>query len=394
MHDVVIVDAARSPVGKKNGSLGGAHPTDVLGQVMSKLLQRNGLDSDVVDQVVGGCINKVAAQGMNVTRTAWLAHGGAETTPCITIDSQCGSSQQSTTLAHSILASGHADVVMACGVENMTRLPIGSDAVGRDPKMGKPISKSYFEHYEFTSQFEGAERVAEKYQITRADTDAFGLQSQERAKVAVDGGYFDSQILPVEAPVMDENFEKTGETITVTKDEIPRDTSLEALAGLKPVAREDGVHTAGTSSQIADGAAAVLMMTADKAKALGLKPLAVIKASALVGCDPVLMLEGPIPATEKLLQDTGLSIDDIDVFEVNEAFASVVLSWAKTVGADMAKVNPNGGAISLGHPLGATGCFLITKAVHELIRTNKRYGLISMCCGGGLGTGTLIERAA
>lgn len=394
MEDVVIVDAARTPVGRKNGSLGGAHPTDTLGQIMKNVLDRNNLPSDVVDQVVGGCINKLAAQGMNVTRTAWLAHGGAQTTPCITIDSQCGSSQQSTTLAHTMIASGHADVVMACGVENMTRLPIGSDAVGRDPKMGKPISSSYFQQYEFTSQFEGAERMAEKYQLTRQDTDAFGLQSQERARHAIDNGYFDSQIIPVEAPVMDENFEKTGETITVTNDEVPRDTSLEALAELKPVAREDGVHTAGTSSQIADGAAAVLMMSVSKAKELGLTPLATIKASALVGCDPVMMLEGPIPATEKLLAQTGLSIDDIDVFEVNEAFASVVLSWAKTVGADMAKVNPNGGAISLGHPLGATGCFLITKAVHELVRTGGQYGLISMCCGGGLGTGTLIERAA
>jgi len=394
MNNVVIVDAARSPVGKKNGSLGGAHPTDVLGQVMMKMLERNGVQSGQVDQVVGGCINKVAAQGMNVIRTAWLAHGGAIETPCITIDSQCGSSQQSSTLAHSILASGHAEVVMACGVENMTRLPIGSDSVGKDPKMGKPVSKSYFEQHEFTSQFEGAERVAEKYQITRQDTDGFGLESQVRAKTAIEEGYFDTQIIPVEAPVMDENFEKTGETAVVSKDEIPRDTSLKALAELKPVAREDGIHTAGTSSQIADGAAAVLMMTEKKASELGLEPLAVIKASALVGCDPVLMLEGPIPATEKVLKDSSLSIEDVDVFEINEAFASVVLSWAKTVGADLSKVNPNGGAISLGHPLGATGCFLITKAVHELVRTNGRYGLISMCCGGGLGTGTLIERTA
>ncbi len=393
-NEVVIVDAARSPVGKKNGSLGGAHPTDVLGQVMMKVLARNNLQSGTVDQVVGGCINKVAAQGMNVTRTAWLSHGGAIETPCITIDSQCGSSQQSTTLAHSILASGHADVIMACGVENMTRLPIGSDAIGKDGRMGKPISKSYFEHHEFTSQFEGAERVAEKYQITRTDTDHFGLQSQQRAQTAIDNGYFDSQIISVEAPVMDENFEKTGDIVTITRDEIPRDTSLEALAGLKPVAREDGIHTAGTSSQIADGAAVVLMMTADKAQELGLTPLARIAGSALVGCDPVLMLEGPIPATEKLLDQANLKIDDIDVFEVNEAFASVVLSWAKTVGADMAKVNPNGGAISLGHPLGATGCFLITKAVHELKRREGRFGIISMCCGGGLGTGTLIERVA
>ncbi|MBT7333965.1 MAG: acetyl-CoA C-acyltransferase [Gammaproteobacteria bacterium] len=394
MHDVVIVDAARSPVGKKNGGLGGAHPTDVLGTVMMQLLKRNDLASNAVDQVVGGVINKVAAQGMNVTRTAWLAHGGAETTPCITIDSQCGSSQQSTTLAHSILAAGHAEVVMAVGVENMTRLPIGSDAVGREAKMGKPISKSYFENHEFISQFEGAERIAEKYQVTRQDADAFGLQSQQRAKRAIDAGLFDSQIIPMDAPIMDETFQKTGQTTTISRDEVPRETSLEALAGLKPVAREDGIHTAGTSSQIADGAAAVLMMTAAKAEALGLKPLATIKASTLVGCDPVLMLEGPIPATEKLLQMSELSIDDIDVFEINEAFASVVLSWAKTVGADMAKVNPNGGAISLGHPLGATGCFLITKAVHELVRTDGRYGIISMCCGGGLGTGTLIERVA
>jgi acetyl-CoA C-acetyltransferase len=394
LNDVVIVDAARSPVGKKNGSLGGAHPTDVLGQVLMKLLERNGLESNVVDQVVGGCINKLAAQGMNVTRTAWLAHGGAIETPCITIDSQCGSSQESTTLAHSILAAGHADVVIACGVENMTRLPIGSDAIGSDAKMGKPISKSYFGHHEFISQFEGAERIAEKYQISRDDTDQFGLTSQQRAKAAVDGGYFNSQIVPIEAPVMDQNFEKTGEVKIVEKDEVLRDTSLQALKELKPVARKDGLHTAGTSSQIADGAAAVLMMTAAKAQELGLTPLARIASSCLVGCDPVLMLEGPIPATEKLLQDTNLKIDDIDVFEINEAFASVVLSWAKTVGADMAKVNPNGGAIALGHPLGATGCFLITKAVHELQRTEGQYGLISMCCGGGLGTGTLIERVS
>ena len=331
---------------------------------------------------------------MNVIRTSWLAHGGAIETPCITIDSQCGSSQQSTTIAHSILAAGHADVVMACGVENMTRLPIGSDSLGTTAKMGKPVSKSYFEHHEFTSQFEGAERVAEKYQITRKDTDGFGLESQLRAKSAIEKGHFDSQIIPVEAPVMDDNFEKTGKSITVSKDEVPRDTSLEALAELKPVAREDGIHTAGTSSQIADGASAVLMMTSEKAKELGLAPLAVIRSSALVGCDPVLMLEGPIPATEKVLKETGLAIEDIDVFEVNEAFASVVLSWAKTVGADLNKVNPNGGAISLGHPLGATGCFLITKAVHELVRTGGRYGIVSMCCGGGLGTGTLIECVA
>ena len=392
MEDVVIIDAARSAVGRKGGSIGGAHPADMLGQVMMQLLARNHLESADVDQVVGGCVNKLASQGMNITRTAWLANGGAIETPCITIDSQCGSSQQSTTLAHNIISSGAADVVMACGVENMTRVPIGSDAVPANKKMGKPVGRSYFEQREFTSQFEAAERLAEKYQLTRSDTDNFGLQSQMRAKAAIENGHFDSQIIPVEAPEMDDNFERTDTILRVTTDEVPRETSLDALAGLRSVAREDGVHTAGTSSQIADGAAAVLMMSASKAAELGLSPIAVIRASALVGCDPVMMLEGPIPATEKMLEQTGLNIGDIDVFEVNEAFASVVLAWAKTVGADMAKVNPNGGAIALGHPLGATGCILVTKAVHELQRIQGRYGLISMCCGGGLGTGTLIER--
>ncbi len=392
MEEVVIVDAARSAVGRKKGSLGLVHPTDTLGAVMQKMLERSNVPSEEVDQVIGGCINKLGAQGMNVARTAWLSHGGAEATPCITIDSQCGSSQEAVHLATSMLRSGMADCVVACGVENMTRLPVGSDAVGLKKEMGKPVSRSYFEHYEFTSQFEGAERMAEKYQVTRADSDAFGLQSQERAKVAVDGGYFDSQIIPLEVNKFDEEGNRLDETFTFQKDEIPRDTSLEALAELKPVAREDGIHTAGTSSQIADGAAAVLMMTASKAEALGVKPLAKVVDAELVGCDPVLMLEGPIPATEKMLEKTGLNIDDIDVFEVNEAFASVVLSWAKTVGADMAKVNPNGGAISLGHPLGATGCFLTTKAVHELHRTGGEYGLIAMCCGGGLGTGTIIQK--
>ncbi len=392
MQDVVIVDAARSAVGRRNGALGQVHPTDTLGQVMMKMLARNGVDPAAVDQVIGGCINKLGAQGMNVVRTAWLAHGGADTTPCITIDSQCGSSQEAATLATSLVKAGMADVVLACGVENMTRLPIGSDSVGLDKKLGKPVSRSYFAQYEFTSQFEGAERMAEKYQLTRQDTDSFGLRSQQLAAAAIADHRFDAQIIPLEVPVFDADGNRTEETRIFDTDEIPRDTSMEALAGLKPVAREDGVHTAGTSSQIADGAAAVLMMSAAKARELGLTPIARVVETALVGCDPVLMLEGPIPATQKLLSAAGLSINDVDVFEVNEAFAAVVLAWAKAVGAPMDRVNPNGGAIALGHPLGATGCFLITKAVHELQRTGGRYGLVSMCCGGGLGTGTLVER--
>ena len=392
MEEVVIVDAARSAVGRKKGALGLVHPTDTLGQIINKMLERSSVSSESVDQVIAGCINKLGAQGMNVARTAWLSHGGAERTPCITIDSQCGSSQEAVHLATSLLKSGMASCTVACGVENMTRLPVGSDAVGLDKNLGKPVARSYFEHYEFTSQFEGAERMAEKYQITREDSDEFGLQSQERAKAAVDGGYFESQIIPLEIPKFDDKGNRLEETYIFKKDEIPRDTSLEALAGLKPVAREDGIHTAGTSSQIADGASALLMMTESKAKELGVTPLAKIVDAELVGCDPVLMLEGPIPVTERMLTKTGLDINDIDVFEINEAFASVVISWAKSVGADMSKVNPNGGAISLGHPLGATGCFLTTKAVHELHRTNGKYGLIAMCCGGGLGTGTIISK--
>jgi len=393
MADVVIVEAGRSPIGKRNGSLAGAHPADVLGPVMMEVLNRAGISSSQVGQVVGGCINKVGAQAMNITRTAWLSHGGDENVACTTIDAQCGSSQQAVNTAHALIASGVEDVVLACGVENMSLLPIGSDAVaGAQAGYGKPISRSYFEHYEFTSQFEGAERIADKYGISREDTDRFGLESQERAAKAIAEGRFEHQIIPIEAPVMGEDGKKTDQTMTVTRDEIPRETSLEKLATLKPVARPDGVHTAGSSSQIADGASAVLLMSAEKAAELGVTPVARVLQSALVGCDPVLMLEGPIPATRRVLERQGLTVDDIDVFEINEAFASVVLAWAKELEPDMAKVNPNGGAIALGHPLGGTGCFLTTKAVHELQRTGGRYAVITMCCGGGLGTGTLIER--
>jgi acetyl-CoA C-acetyltransferase len=393
MKEVVIVEAGRSPVGRRNGSLAEAHPTDVLGQVLNGVLRRAGINTSDVGQVVGGCINKVGAQAMNVTRTAWLAHGGAKEVPCITVDSQCGSSQEATNLAYSLIASGVEDVVLACGVENMSRLPIGSDAIaGAKAGYGKPVARSYYEYYEFTSQFEGAERIAEKYGISRMDTDALGLESQLRAARAIAEGRFDSQMIPVEVPIVAEDGKRTDKTRTVTADEIPRKTSMEALAGLKPVARENGVHTAGSSSQIADGAAAVLLMSGERAREFGLKPMARIVETALVGCDPVLMLEGPIPATRRLLKRAGLSINDIDVVEINEAFASVVLAWAKEIKPDMARVNPNGGAIALGHPLGATGCFLITKAAHELERSQGRYGLITMCCGGGLGTGTLIER--
>jgi acetyl-CoA C-acetyltransferase len=393
MREVVIVEAGRSPIGKKKGSLASAHPTEMLAQVMAEVLKRARIAPAAVGQVIGGCINKVGAQAFNVTRTAWLTAGLSPDVACSTIDSQCGSSQFAVNLAANMIASGAEDVVLACGVENMSLLPIGSDAIaGAQAGMGKPITRKYREHFEFTSQFEGAERIATKYGITRDDTDRFGLESQVRAARAISEGRFESQIVPLEVPVIHEGGERTSETRTVTRDEVPRQSSLEALAALKPVARPDGIHTAGSSSQVADGAAAVLLMTAEKARELGCRPRARVVETCLVGCDPVLMLEGPIPATRKLLQRAGLKIRDIDVFEINEAFASVVLSWAKTLQPDMARVNPNGGAIALGHPLGATGCGLVTKAVNELDRTGGNRAIITMCCGGGLGTGTLIER--
>jgi len=393
MREVVIVAAGRSPIGKKNGALSGAHPTELLGQVMMAVLDRAGLPSSSVGQVVGGCINKVGAQAMSVTRTAWLTAGGDVNVACSTVDSQCGSSQFAVNLAANMITSGAEDIVLACGVENMSLLPIGSDAVaGVQAGYGKPISRKYRDHFEFVSQFEGAERIATKYGITRQDTDHFGLESQLRAARAISDRRFETQIVPVEVPVAKAGAEKTSETRTVHRDEVPRDTSLEALAALKPVARPDGIHTAGSSSQVADGAAAVLLMTAEKARELGCRPRARVIDTCLVGCDPVLMLEGPIPATQKLLKKNGLGIRDIDVFEINEAFASVVLSWARTLEPDMARVNPNGGAIALGHPLGATGCGLVTKALHELERTNGQKAIVTMCCGGGLGTGTLLDR--
>ena len=393
MRDVVIVAAGRSPIGKKKGALSSAHPTEMLGEVIAEVLKRTNVAPAAVGQVVGGCINKVGAQAFNVTRTAWLTAGLSPDVACSTVDSQCGSSQFAVNLAANMISAGAEDIVLACGVENMSLLPIGSDALaGAQAGMGKPITRRYFEHFEFTSQFEGAERIATKYGITRDDTDHLGLESQLRAARAISEGRFDSQIVPVEVPVIKEGGERSGQTRVVTRDEVPRQTSLEALAALKPVARPDGIHTAGSSSQVADGAAAVLLMTAEKARELGCRPRARVVQTCLVGCDPVLMLEGPIPATRKLLKRAGLNMGDIDVIEINEAFASVVLAWAKTLEADIKRVNPNGGAIALGHPLGATGCGLVTKALNELERAGGKHAIITMCCGGGLGTGTLIER--
>jgi acetyl-CoA C-acetyltransferase len=391
MSEVVIVEAVRTPIGRRNGGLSTVHPADLLSGVLTELVGRSGVDPAAVGQVVTGCVSQVGEQSFNIGRTAWLSAGLPLTTAATTVDTQCGSSQQATNVATSLVGAGVVDIAVACGVELMSRVPIGSNS-NRKLGLGVPIPKAYFGHYEFTSQFEGAERIADKWGITRADTDAFGLASQQRAVQAWAEGRFDTQVAPVDAPDVDEEGQPTGTTHRVERDEGLRDTTAEALANLKPVARPEGVHTAGNSSQISDGAAAVLVMTAERADELGLTPRARIVDTCLVGVDPVLMLTGPIDATQRLLDRTGMGIGDIDLFEINEAFASVVLAWQRELGADPEKTNPNGGAIALGHPLGGTGAFLVTKAVHELERADLQTALVSMCCGGGLGTGTIIER--
>jgi acetyl-CoA C-acetyltransferase len=391
MADVVIVEAVRTPVGRRNGDLSTVHAADLLGTALREVVSGAGIDPAQVEQVVTGCVSQVGEQSFNVGRTAWLSAGLPLTTAVTTVDTQCGSSQQATNLATTLVASGAVDVAIACGVELMSRVPIGSNS-SKKLGLGVPIPKAYFGQYEFTSQFEGAERIADKWGITRADADEFGLASQQRAARAWAEGRFGTQIVEVDAPDVDEEGKPTGTTHHVARDGGLRETTLEGLAGLKPVARPDGVHTAGSSSQISDGAAAVLMMTPEKAASLGLTPRARVVDTCLVGVDPVLMLTGPIDATQRLLTRTGMSLGDIDVVEINEAFASVVLAWQRELGADLERTNPNGGAIALGHPLGATGAVLVTKAVHELERADASTALVTMCCGGGLGTGTILER--
>ncbi len=390
MTDVVIVEAVRSPIGRRGGGLSTLHPADLLAQVQKSLIERSGIDPASVDQIIGGCVTAVGEQSFNIARTAWLTAGLPLTVAATTVDAQCGSSQQATSLAASLVGSGAADIAIACGVESMSRIPLGSNT-SNGP--GRAIPKSYYENYEMTSQFEGAERIADKWGITREDTDRFGFESQRRAAQAWNEGCFEREVQPITAPVLDEEGKPTGETYVVAKDEGLRETTLEKLATLKPVARENGVHTAGTSSQISDGAAAVMVMSADKAAALGLKPRARIVAHCLVGVDPVLMLTGPIDATQKVFEKAGMTYADIDTVEINEAFASVALAWQRELNIpDMDKVNPNGGAIALGHPVGCTGARLITTALHNLERIDGTNALITMCCGGGLGTGTIIER--
>lgn len=389
MGDVFIVEAVRSPLGRRKGGLASVHPAELLGAVQKAAVERAKIDPAKIDQILGGCVSQVGEQAFNIARTAWLSAGMPLEVPSTTVDSQCGSSQQASTLAAGLVGSGLEDVVLSCGVESMSRVPLGANFA--DKTLGRPVPKSYFARFAFNSQFQGAEMIAKEFGITRDDTDRFALRSQMLAKQAWDEKRFDREIVSVQAPVLNEAGESTGEMRTVSRDEGLRETSLEKLATLKAVI-EGGVHTAGSSSQITDGASAVLLANESAIKRLGLRPRARIVYSTIVGVEPETMLKGPIPVTKKLLDRTGLSIDAMDVFEVNEAFASVVLAWQKAVGANPDRVNPNGGAIALGHPTGATGDRLITTALHELERTKGRYALIAMCCGGGLGTGTIIER--
>ena len=367
------------------------HSADLLAVPLKALFDRTGMDPAEVGQVIGGCVSQIGQQAFNITRTAWLTASLPLEVAATTVDTQCGSSQQAVDIAYALIAAGVIDSAVAGGVEVMSKVPIGSN-VAKGMKMGSPIPKSYFPQYEYTSQFEGAERIAKKWNITREDTDALGLASQERGAKAWAEDRFATQIIPVDAPDLGEDGKPTGTTHHVARDEGLRDTTAESLAGLKPVFGDDGVHTAGNASQISDGAGAVLLMTPEKAQELGLTPIARIVDTCLVGVDPILMLTGPIDATQHLLKRNNLSVDDIDLFEINEAFASVVLAWARELDGDLDRVNPNGGAIALGHPLGGTGSILITKAVHELQRTGGKRAIVTMCCGGGLGTGTLIER--
>jgi acetyl-CoA C-acetyltransferase len=389
LKEVYVVEAVRSPLGRRRGGLAGMHAADLLGAVQQAALQRTGIDPSEVGQVIGGCVSQVGEQAFDIARTAWLAAGLPLEVPATTVDSQCGSSQQATSLATGLVGSGLEDLVLSCGIESMSRVPLGANFA--DKALGRPVPKSYFQRYAFKSQFQGAELIASEYGITREQADAFGLRSQQRAIEAWSEGRFEREVVAVEAPLLDDSGEPTGQTHRVSRDEGLRETSLEKLAALKPVL-DGGIHTAGTASQITDGAAAVLLASASAVKRLGLRPRARVVDAVLVGVDPVTMLKGPIPATRKLLARTKLKMQEIDVFEVNEAFASVVLAWQRECDPDPERVNPNGGAIALGHPTGATGDRLLTTALYELERTGGRYALVAMCCGGGLGTGTILER--
>ncbi len=386
MGNPVIVEAVRTPLGRRRGWLAGLHAAELLGAAQRAALDRSGIDPGLVDQVIGGCVTQAGEQSNDMVRRAWLHAGLPRRTGATTVDAQCGSAQHATHLVAALIASGAIDVGMACGIESMSRVPLGANVA---PGTGDPRPASWT--IDMPNQFEAADRIARHRGFGREQIDAFGLASQEKARVAVDEGRFKREISAVRAPVLDEEGRPTGESRLVDADQGLRATTTEGLASLRPVL-DDGLHTAGTSSQISDGASAVLLMDEDKARALGLTPRARILAQCLVGADPYFHLDGPVDATSRLLAAGGMGIGDIDLFEVNEAFAAVVMSWASVHQPDQERVNVNGGAIALGHPVGSTGTRLITTALHELERRDASTALVSMCAGGAMATGTILER--
>ena len=390
MPEAVIVEALRTPIGRGRegtGDLSGFHATQLLGALQRGIIDHAGLEPSEVEQIIGGCVTQAGEQASNVTRHAWLTAGDDYTTAATTVDTQCGSGQQANNLTHAMVASGTIDVGLACGVELMSHVGLGSNVLN-GPGSSKPDDFPW----DSPNQFEAAERIATNRGITREEADAWGLWSQQRAALAIEEGRYEREILPVDAPLLDESGVRTGQLRRVTADQGIRETSIEALARLDPVL-EQGIHTAGNSSQISDGAAGLLWMTSERASAKGLTARARMVANVVVGSDPYYLLDGPVDATARLLDKTGMQLSDIDIFECNEAFAAVVLSWlSQYPEVDPEKVNVNGGAIALGHPVGATGSRLMVTALHELERRDATTAMITMCCGGASGTATIIER--
>jgi acetyl-CoA acyltransferase len=383
-REVVIVEAVRTPVGRgheEKGYYKDTHPSNLLSKTFSEVIDRSGIDAAEVEDVVAGCVQQFGEQAFNIGRNAWLEAGLPIETPATTVDRQCGSAQQAVNFAAALIASGVHDVAIGGGVEHMGHISF-ADGLAVQQEHGMAFTPQLMERYNLVPQGISAEMIADKWEIPRSELDEIGLRSHQLAAKATEEGRFEREMIPMQV---------NGDTY-VTDQGIRPDTSLEKLAELKPAFKEDGKITAGNSSQVSDGAAAVLLMTREKAEALGLKPRARIVDQTTVGVDPVIMLTGPIPATKKLLERNGMQISDIDLIEINEAFASVVAAWRRELEPDMDRVNVNGGAIAIGHPLGSTGARLLTTLLHEMERADKETGLVTMCCGGGLGTGTLIER--
>ncbi|MBW1762870.1 MAG: steroid 3-ketoacyl-CoA thiolase [Deltaproteobacteria bacterium] len=390
MREAVIIDAVRTPIARGKaikGWLSGLHPTQLLSLSLRGVLEKAGVDKEHLDQIIGGCVTQAGEQAGNVVRNAWLSVGDTYQVGGTTIDAQCGSAQQANHLISAMIKAGSIDCGIAGGVESMSRVGLGQNIMNGP---GFFLPKDW--PWDSTpDQFASAERLAKKYDTTREEADQLGLESQQKAARAVEEDRFKNEILTVEAPMLGEDGKPSGETRVVDRDQGLRQTTLEGLAGLRAVA-EGGIHTAGNSSQISDGSAAILWMSADKAKALGLRPRARIVADVLVGTDPYYLLNGPVDATKLILKKSGMTLNDIDLYEVNEAFASVALAWLKEFDADRSKLNVNGGAMALGHPVGCTGTRLIVTALNELERSDKSTALITMCCGASVGTGTIIER--